>query len=184
MNIIKTTHKTRSFLKASALSGGGLMLGFNWQAAARAVGTDELPEHYYDMNACLKISRDGIVTITSPNTEVINTIMPVTVAEELDVAREQVVVEQLDRAKENVAWQSSVGSQIARHRSESLRMAGATARRMLLQAAANRWNIPVSELETNSGTIRHPKTGRSIRYGDVASDASQLQVPEEVTLKA
>ena len=62
-------------------------------------------------------------------------------------------------------------------------MAGATARRMLLQAAANRWNVPVSELTTNEGQIQHSRTGRSIGYGDIASDASQLQIPEEVTLK-
>ena len=134
----------------------------------------------------LKIAKNGTVTILSPNPEIgqnVKTSMPMIVAEELDVDWAQVSVEQAGLDTEKYTRQLAGGSQSIRLGWKSLRMAGATARRMLLQAAANRWGIPVSELTTESGQIMHKRTGRSVGYGDVAEDASALQIPDEVTLK-
>ena len=186
MDFIKTTHNRRSFLKASMLAGGGFMLGFNWQAGATAIGLNEVPEDFYAINAFLKIAKDGTVTIMSPNPEIgqnVKTSMPMIVAEELDVSWEQVKVKQAGLDTDKFTRQLAGGSQSIRLGWKSLRMAGATARRMLIQAAANRWGTPVSELSTENGHIMHARTGRSVSYGDVAEDASALQVPEEVLLK-
>ena len=186
MDFIKTTHNRRSFLKASMLAGGGFMLGFNWQAGASVIGLNEVPEDFYDINAFLKIAANGTVTIMSPNPEIgqnVKTSMPMIVAEELDVDWAQVTVEQAGLDTDKFTRQLAGGSQSIRLGWKSLRMAGATARRMLIQAAANRWGTPVSELTTESGRIMHKRTGRSVGYGDVAEDAAALQVPDEVILK-
>ena len=168
------------------LASGGFMLGFNWQAGASVAGLSEVPEDFYDINAFLKIAKNGMVTIMSPNPEIgqnVKTSMPMIVAEELDVDWAQVRVEQAGLDTEKYTRQLAGGSQSIRLGWKSLRMAGATARRMLIQAAANRWGTPVSELSTESGRIMHKRTGRSVGYGDVAEDAAMLQVPDEVTLK-
>ena len=185
MNFIKTTHNRRSYLKATALSGGGLMLGFNWEAGYRGARPGELPANLYDINAFLQIARDGTVTIKSPDAEIdqyVTTSIPGIVAEELDVARDMISIHR-DAGSDASARAGLEAEGYHQSGWNSLRVAGATARRMLLQAAANRWNIPVSELTTDAGTIFHPKTGRSVRYGEIATDASRLQIPEEVTLK-
>jgi len=186
VDFIKTTHNRRSFLKASMLAGGGFMLGFNWQAGATAIGLNEVPEDFYAINAFLKIAKDGTVTIMSPNPEIgqnVKTSMPMIVAEELDVSWEQVKIKQAGLDTDKYTRQLAGGSQSIRLGWKSLRMAGATARRMLIQAAANRWGTPVSELSTENGRIMHARTGRSVSYGEVAEDASSLQIPEEVLLK-
>ena len=186
MDFIKTTHNRRSFLKASMLAGGGFMLGFNWQAGAFPSGSPEWLEEVYTINAYLKIAPNGMVTILSPNPEIgqnVKTSMPMIVAEELDVEWAQVNVEQAGLDTEKYTRQLAGGSQSIRLGWKSLRMAGATARRMLIQAAANRWRVPVSELSTHKGTVIHEQSGRSVGYGDLAEDAAGLQVPDGVLLK-
>jgi isoquinoline 1-oxidoreductase beta subunit len=162
-----------------------MMLGFNW-AAEPAAASSPLPSAWHDINAFLKIADDGLVTIMSPNPEIgqnVKTSMPMIVAEELDVDWEHVVVEQAGLDTGKYTRQLAGGSQSIRAGWQSLRTAGATARRMLLEAAANRLEVPVSELTTESGTITHARTGRTIGYGDVASDAASVEVPQDVPLK-
>jgi isoquinoline 1-oxidoreductase beta subunit len=185
---IKTTLDRRSFLKASALAGGGMMLGFNWLAGCQPAGpaVKGVPDAWYDVNAFLKIGNNGLVTIMSPNPEIgqnVKTSMPMIVAEELDVDWKDVVVEQagLDTAK--FTRQLAGGSQSIRQGWQGLRMAGATARRMLLEAAARRLEVPVEALTTEAGTIHHAASGRSLGYGEVASEAAEMPIPEEVPLK-
>jgi len=90
MNLIKTKYNRRSFLKASALSGGGMMLGFSWLASCQPTQEQllSMPKEWFDINAFLKIGENGVVTIMSPNPEIgqnVKTAMPMIVAEELDV---------------------------------------------------------------------------------------------------
>lgn len=191
MNLIKTKHNRRSFLRVSTLAGGGMMLGFSWLAGCKpeeAVDTDILtmPDEWFDINAFLKIGDNGVVTIMSPNPEIgqnIKTAMPMIVAEELDVDWKDVVVEQAGLDTENFTRQVAGGSQSIRQGWKSLRMAGATARRMLLEAAAKEWEVPVSELTTGAGMIKHEASGRTIGYGQLASAAGGMEVPEEIELK-
>ncbi len=143
-------------------------------------------EAWYGINAFLRIAEDGRVTIQSPNPEIgqnVKTSMPMIVAEELDVDWNDVTVEQAGLDTDNFVRQLAGGSQSIRQGWKSLRMAGATARRMLLDAAARRLNVAPSELTTKAGVITHAVSGRSLTYGDVAADAATMEVPQDVSLK-
>ena len=90
MKYLQTSINRRSFLKSSALAGGGLMLSFSWfnSFAAEKNGLIDIPDEWTELNGFLKISQNGIVTIMSPNPEGgqnVKTSMPMIVAEELDV---------------------------------------------------------------------------------------------------
>lgn len=185
---IKTSMNRRSFLKASAMAGGGMMLGFNWLAGCSPAGPGArgVPGEWFDINAFLKIADNGLVTIMSPNPEIgqnVKTSMPMIVAEELDVLWRDVVVEQAPLDTEHFTRQLAGGSQSIRQGWPGLRMAGATARRMLMEAASNRLGVPAAELTTSEGRVLHKPSGQSVGYGEVASDAAAVPVPEEVELK-
>lgn len=187
MTLINTKHNRRSFLKASALAGGGMMLGFSWLTSCKPTPEQlkAMPEEWFDINAFLKIGDNGIVTIMSPNPEIgqnVKTSMPMIVAEELDVEWKDVVVEQAGLDTKNYRRQLAGGSQSIRQGWQSLRMAGATARRMLMEAAAKQWNVPVGELKTAKGIISH-SSGKEIGYGAIASAAASVEIPEKVELK-
>ncbi len=188
MALIKTTYNRRSFMKSSALAGGGMVLGFSWMASCKPTPEQikAMPKEWFDVNAFLKIGDNGMVTIMSPNPEIgqnVKTAMPMIVAEELDVDWNDVVVEQAGLDTQNYTRQLAGGSQSIRQGWESLRMAGATARRMLLEAAAKQWEVPVEELTTVAGVIKHEKSGKSMGYGEIASSAGGMEVPEEIELK-
>ncbi len=145
-----------------------------------------MPEQWTDINAYLKIAENGMVTIMSPNPEGgqnIKTSMPMIVAEELDVAWEHVVVQQAPLDTERYTRQFIGGSQAIRRGWESLRLAGATARQMLIEAAALTLEVPASEITTREGVLVHEKSGREVGYGEVATAAAQIEVPENVPLK-
>lgn len=167
-----------------------MVLGFSWLAGCKPEETVDvitMPDEWFNINGFLKIGDNGIVTIMSPNPEIgqnVKTAMPMIVAEELDVDWKNVVVEQAGLDTENFSRQLAGGSQSIRQGWNGLRMAGATARRMLLEAAAKEWEVPVSELTTASGMIMHEASKRSMGYGQVASAAGGMEVPEEIELKA
>jgi isoquinoline 1-oxidoreductase beta subunit len=188
MAIVKTHINRRSFLKVSAAAGGGVVLGFSWLASCTPTPEQVLamPEEWFEINAYLKIGENGVVTIISPNPEIgqnVKTSMPMIVAEELDVDWNNVIVEQGALDTDSFSAQYAGGSNSIRRGWESLRMAGATARRMLMEAAAQQWEVPVSELTTDMGEIIHESSGRRLGYGEVASVAAGLTVPDEVELK-
>ena len=187
MHTIKTKHGRRSFLKASALSGGGLILGFNWLASCQpSTDVNSIPKEWFDINAYLKIADNGMITIISPNPEGgqnIKTGMPMIVAEELDCDWKDVEVEQAPLNTELYTRQFIGGSQAIRRGWESLRMAGATARQMLRLAAAQSWEKPVEEITTEAGVLTHQASGMSAGYGEMAAIAASIPVPEEVALK-
>jgi isoquinoline 1-oxidoreductase beta subunit len=187
-----TRPSRRNFLKVSAATSGGLLLGFGWltsceskPAAAIAAGP-EMPESWVPVNAFLQIGDNGVVTIYSPNPEIgqnVKTSMPMIIAEELDVDWNNVIVEQAGLDTEKYTRQLAGGSQSIRHGWKSLRTAGATARHLLMAAAATELAVPVEELRTENGIIHHDPSDRQLGYGDVAAAAATLEVPEEVPLK-
>ena len=186
MAIVKTSFNRRSFLKASALAGGGMMLGFNWACAPTVEEALTMPDAWYAVNAFMKIGNNGVVTIMSPNPEIgqnVKTAMPMIIAEELDVDWKKVIVEQAGLDTDNFSRQVAGGSQSIRQGWKGLRMAGATARRMLLEAAAQQLEVAVGELTTDAGVIKHEASGRTLGYGEVAEAAASVEVPEEVELK-
>ena len=171
-------------MKVSALSGGGMLLGFSWLASCKPDQVANLPKEWFDINGFLKIADNGMVTIMSPNPEIgqnVKTSMPMIVAEELDVAWDQVEVEQAGLDLVKYTRQLAGGSQSIRQGWESLRMAGATARRLLMEAAAQKWNVPVKEIKTSAGKIMHED--KEMGYGEVASAAVSIPVPDEIVLK-
>ncbi len=179
MTLIKTTFGRRSFLKSSALAGGGLMLGFSWLASCKPTPEQVLnmPKEWFDINAYLKIGENGLVTIMSPNPEIgqnVKTSMPMLVAEELDVDWTNVIVEQAPLDTNLFTRQLAGGSQSIRQGWESLRMAGASARHMLKEAAAQAWQVPVDEISTSMGVLTHESSGNSAGFGEMASAASQM----------
>jgi len=185
---VKTTLNRRSFLKASALAGGGMILRFNWLAgfAPTTDGLDQMPDGWIDLNGFVKIGDNGMVTIMAPNPEIgqnVKTSMPMIVAEELDVDWAKVVVEQAPLNTAIFTRQLAGGSQSIRQGWRGLRMAGAAARHMLREAAARAWRVPAKEVTTASGILRHAGSGRSAGYGAMASAAARIPVPEQVELK-
>lgn len=178
----------RSFLRASALTGGGLVLHFSWLAghAAGGSGRTALPDEAFELNSYIRITPGGVVTLFSANPEFgsnVKTSMPMILAEELDVDWEQVVIEQADFHPQRFGRQFTGGSQGIRQGWKPLRTAGATARRMLVEAAAERWGVPADEIVTEKGRLLHGASGRSAGYGEMASDASKRPVPASVKLK-
>ena len=191
MALIKTQIGRRSFIKNTSLAGGGLVLGFSILNScspkdAEKTAVREMPEEWFDINAYLNIGDNGLVTIMAPNPEFgqgVITSMPMIVADELDVNWQDVLVEQANLNTEDFGWQFTGGSQGIRRRWEGLRMAGATAKQMLKEAAAQTWEVPVSEISVSNGILSHTASGKSAGYGEMASLASKLEVPEEVVLK-
>lgn len=187
---MQTTTNTsrRDFLKWSAFTAGGLVLGFKWanaEAAAATVFSPALAEAEVAMNHYLTIGTNGIVTIFSPNPELGQNIMtsfPMIVAEELDADWNQVKVIQapLDNRFDR---QLTGGSGAVPHSWPLLRKAGATARAMLITAAAARWGVPEAECSTEAGFVLHKATGKKLGYGELAEEAGKLPVPATVTLK-
>jgi isoquinoline 1-oxidoreductase beta subunit len=190
MALVKTSYNRRSFLKTSALGSGGLLLGFSWLAGCAPAEEAEagltLPDEWFDINAYLKIGDNGVVTIYTPNPEFgqnVMTSMPMIVAEELDVDWQNVISEQAPFNADKYGFQFTGGSQGIRSRWSGLRMAGASARHLLREAAAQAWNVPVGEITTAAGVLYHEASGQSAGYGELAAAAAKLPVPEEVTLK-
>lgn len=173
-----------------------MFLGVTWltsceskpAAMAEAVKVPELvmPEQWMEVNAYIKIGDNGVVTIVNPNPEIgqnVKTSMPMIVAEELDADWDQVIVEQGKLDTENFSRQIAGGSQSIRQGWEPLRKAGATARALLVSAAAAQLGVPANELRTEKGIIYHDASDQQLGYGEVASAAAALPVPEEVDLK-
>ncbi|MFT4832559.1 MAG: isoquinoline 1-oxidoreductase beta subunit [Psychroserpens sp.] len=191
MTQIKTQYNRRSFIKVSAAAGGGMLIGFSWLNGCKP-NTPELaagvaaPKEWFEINGYIKIGDTGMVTIYSPNPEIgqnIRTSMPMIVAEELDVPWENVVVEQ---APLNTGWyqnQFAGGSLSIRLSWNALRMAGATGKRMLMEAAAKEWGLQVSDLTASEGIIKETNGERTISYGEIASKAVGIEIPKEVDLK-
>ena len=177
----------RSFIKVSSLVSGGLVLGFSWGSCTKPEDIIAMPKEWFNMNGFLKIGDTGMVTIMSPNPEIgqnVKTSMPMVIAEELDVDWKNVIVEQAPLNADLFQRQVAGGSQSLRHGWTSLRTAGATARKMLLNAAAKTWEVDVATLKTEKGFVIDAD-GQSLSYGELASVASQADVPssEEVVLK-
>ena len=172
----------RGFIVASIAAGGGLLLSVNWPRLARAQGTGN-----GQLSPFVRIAPNGSVTIMSKNPEIgqgVNALLPMLIAEELDVAWSDVTVEQ---AMYDPIYgpQFTGGSFATPMYWDSLRRVGAAGRQMLLTVAAERLDVPVAELETDAGVVRHAASGRTLGYGVLAEAAAAVAPPamESLTLK-
>ncbi|HET9746863.1 MAG TPA: molybdopterin cofactor-binding domain-containing protein [Chitinophagaceae bacterium] len=185
---MSTQNKTnrRDFIKITSLTGGGLVLGFSWfgsEAAPVVIKTGAVAD--LNFNSYLSIATDGTITIFSPNPELGQNVMtsfPMIVAEELDADWSKVKVLQapLDKKFDR---QLTGGSGAIPHSWKRLRTAGATAKHLLVAAAAKKWNDDVSECTTANSFVIHSKTGNKLSYGELAEEAAKMPVPADVTLK-
>ncbi len=191
MTVIKTKIGRRSFLKTSAALGGGIMIGFNWLVSCKSLSPEKkgvsIPNEWFDINGYIKIGDSGMVTIFSPNPEIgqnVMTSMPMIVAEELDVPWENVIVEQGDLDEDSFKNpQTAGGSNSIKRGWDPLRMAGATGKRMLLEATAKEWGLSIKDLSASDGIIKEKRGKRQISYGEIASKAVGIEIPKELTLK-
>ncbi len=184
------SEERRSFLKISAVAGGGFILGFPWLLGCESdpliiETTLAQPNKWYDLTGYLKIGDTGLVTIMSPNPEIgqnVKTSMPMIVAEELEVDWKNVVVEQAPFDESKFERQVAGGSQSIRKSWTALRTAGATAKQILLEAAAKKWGVPVGECKVEKGIVSHPNH-ESLHYGQLAATIENVQIPIDITLK-
>jgi isoquinoline 1-oxidoreductase subunit beta len=175
----------RDFLKKLLLTSGGLVIGFSDLQASNATTIDISNEGDLK-NAYLVIGKDGVITIFSPNPEIgqgIKTAFAVIVAEELDVDWAKVTVLQADLDTKKYERQLTGGSGAIKHSWQRLRVAGASARYALIEAAATKYNVSKDKLKTEKGKVLS-SDGRSWSYGELVSEASLIKIPAEVSLKS
>jgi isoquinoline 1-oxidoreductase beta subunit len=188
MEKTSTNNSRRTFLKTSLLAGGGLMIHFSGLAKfALPADSAETPLiQWTEINGYVKISADNVVMLICPNPEFgqnVMTSLPMMVAEELDVDWKKVIVEMGPHDSVKLGSQFTGGSNSVRSYWKPLRTAGATARNMIMQAAAQQWSVPIEEITSKSGILYHEKNGKKGTYGEFATKAAAIPVPKEVKLK-
>ena len=194
----------RDFLQQGLAAGGGLALGVGFTACSDEPATDTtvVPQGLSEVapgttpfspNAFVRIDPDNTVTVIVKHTEVgqgIFTGLSTLVAEELDADWAQIRAVGAPADSElyrNLNWgsvQGTGGSSSMNNAYLQMRRAGATARAMLVGAAAKQWEVRAGEIEVASGIVRHVASGQSANFGDLAAGAAQQAVPENVALKA
>jgi isoquinoline 1-oxidoreductase beta subunit len=179
----------RSFLKVTSLTGGGMMIGFSWLANLipnEAIAATNATDEWVTLTGFIQITPDNKIKIFNPNPEFgtnVMTSLPMMVNEELQADWSKVIVEMGDYDTPRFKSQFTGGSRGMAQAWKPLRTAGATARMMLMQAAANEWNVPVSELTVTKGIVSHKGTNKSANFGALATAASKLTPPTKVELK-
>ena len=176
----------RDFLKASAAAGGGLLLTFGLPSLSEAAAMGQADRGTAVLNAYVRIAPDNFVTIVSKNPEIgqgIKTMLPMLIAEELDVDWKQVRIEQALADTAIYGRQVAGGSMATPLEWSPMRKVGAAGRQMLVTAAARRWKVAASECVTASGTVRHQASGRTLSYGALAAAAAKLPVPDLDSVK-
>jgi isoquinoline 1-oxidoreductase beta subunit len=174
----------RDFIRVSAGAAGGLLLTITLPPSLRRALADS-PTPGASLTAFIEIAPDGSITIASKNPEIgqgVKTSLPMLVAEELDAPWERVKVVQAD-LDPRYGDQFAGGSTAISDNWMSMRRAGATARHLLIAAAAARWRVDPASCRTQPGVVLHPASGRRLAYGELAADAATLPVSEQVPLK-
>jgi isoquinoline 1-oxidoreductase subunit beta len=184
----ETNLSRRNFLVTSAAVGGGLMLSLSLPfGQSEAAGSEA-----FAPNAFIRIDGDGQVVLTMPYVEMgqgTYTSIPMLIAEELEVNLKQVKLEHAPPnekvyANPLLGVQATGNSNAMRGAWKPLREAGATARTMLIAAAAKRWGVDANSCRAQDGEVIHAPSGRHLKYGELAADAAKLPVPTNVALKA
>jgi len=176
--------KRRKFIKVVGLSGGGLFLASYVPLQNVFANSGDDPK-IFAPSVFLKIDSNGIVTIIVHRSEMgqgIKTALPMLIAEELEVDWDKIVIEQAD-ADRKYGSQTTGGSTSIRRNWEPLRIAGATARVMLVTAAANRWNISIENCHAENGFVINSLNKETLSYGELVEDASKLPIPQDIKLK-
>lgn len=178
----------RNFLRVSGLAGTALCLGFYFPADAKKeqLISATAGEHGFDFNAWMRIDTNGKVTLTDHRAEMGQgsfQSVPQIIAEELEVDLKDISVVFAQGDPNKFGSQITGGSSTIRGSYKNLLKLSATAREMLITAAANKWNVPVSECYAESGHVIHRPSSKKLNYGELVTDASKLSPPADVKLK-
>jgi isoquinoline 1-oxidoreductase subunit beta len=169
----------REFVAAGVAAGAGLVIGFYLPHKGSS------QTETFSPNAYLRITPDNKVTIVVARSEMgqgVRTALPMILAEELEADWKQIEIEQAG-ASTLYGDQTTGGSASIRTTWDPMRKAGASAREMLISAAALTWGVPRSTCAAENSRIKHAATGRSLSYGELTSKAAALPIPTDVTLK-
>ena len=169
----------REFVAAGVAAGAGLVVGF-YLPHRGGSGNES-----FSPNAYLRITPDNKITIVVARSEMgqgVRTALPMILAEELEADWKQIEIEQAG-ASTLFGDQTTGGSASIRTTWDPMRKAGASAREMLISAAALTWGVPRSSCSAASGNIKHAATNRSLSYGELVGKASTLPIPTDVVLK-
>lgn len=172
----------RHFLKVSAAAGGGMMVGVTYPA----VGSELPSPDYSELTAWIRIAANGTVTIAPPHMEIgqaVATSQTQLIADELDADWASLVIRTPEAAPQ-YGHMFAGGSQTIALTWNPLRQAGATARAMLIEAAARQWKVPAADCSTEPGFVVHAASQRKLSYGALATAAARLPQPKDVPLKA
>src|SRR6202140_2067262 len=169
----------REFVAAGVAAGAGLVVGF-YLPPGRKSGKE-----VFSPNAYVRITPDNKTTIVVARSEMgqgVRTALPMILAEELEADRKQIEIDQAG-ASTLFGDQTTGGSASIRTTWDPMRKAGATAREMLISAAALTWKVPRSTCAAQGGSVVHGASKRQLSYGELAAKASTLPIPTDVALK-
>lgn len=181
----------RDFLKGSAALVGGLVIGFYLpMRSGRAYAADAPPKQVFPPNAFIRIAPDDSITIVVNKSEMgqgVYTSLPMLIAEELEADWSRIKVESAPVAAvynhTGFGMQMTGGSSSIPSSWEQLRRVGASARILLIRAAAQQWGVPEKECRAENSLVMHAKSGNKASYGKLADAASLLPLPDNVELK-
>ena len=186
----KGTMERRQFFRIATAAGGGLLISsyfevFGSEAAAAVLDPSGKAVAPIALGGHIRIDPAGGITIIAQNPEIgqgVKTMLPMLIAEELDVAWEDVTVEQADLNTELYSGQFAGGSMATPTHWYPMRRAGAAARQLLVESAAQAMGVSASELRTEGGSVHHAGSGRSMAYGELVETAATLQAPDPETV--
>ncbi|MFZ6000202.1 MAG: molybdopterin cofactor-binding domain-containing protein, partial [Bacteroidota bacterium] len=191
MNAVKKNISRRNFIKLGGLTGAALTLGFSFPTKAHAEDDVLLTQHAAEatgteLNSWVSIDATGKVTILSHRAEMgqgAYQVVPQMIAEELEVNLDDVKILFAPGNSAKYGSQITGGSSTVRGSYKRLMRLGATAREMLIEAAAKKWNVNTADCYAENGAVIHRASGKKLSYGELVADASKLTPPTNVKLK-
>jgi isoquinoline 1-oxidoreductase beta subunit len=181
--------KRRSFIKSSALTATGLMIGFSLNPKNSLASNNKSKN---EIGIWIRISSDESITLIVPSSEMgqgVHTSLSMILAEELAADWEKIKAEtapansDYSNPKASAPGQNTVGSMSVKGFWEPLRKAGASAQLMLKMSAAQKWAVPVEECLAKSGHIYHLNSNQKFSFGELAEEAAKLDIPDDPPLK-
>lgn len=176
----------RSFLQVTTLAGGGLLLTCYAEPLDAVFAQGQAAPPPLSPLAFIRIAPDGVVTLMAKNPEIgqgVKTMLPMLIAEELDVDWKDVRIEQTDADQAKYGGQFAGGSTATPNNWNPMRQLGGACRHMLIAAAAQAWGVQESECSTASGRVRHAATNRTLSYGELATKAAAIAPPDLQTVR-
>ncbi|MBD1395347.1 xanthine dehydrogenase family protein molybdopterin-binding subunit [Mucilaginibacter glaciei] len=183
------TVSRRNFLRTTGITGAALCLGFSFVADGKeneVIVTTDAEQSALELNAWIKIDSNGLVTLIDHRAEMgqgsYQSVAQM-LAEELEVNLKDVNVVFAQGDPKKYGGQITGGSSTIRGSYKKLLKLSATAREVLITAAANKWKAPATECYAESGMVIHKPSGKKLHYGELVADASKLEAPKNIVLK-